>query len=419
MASHLSPDLPGSENLLFDRLQRIVETLAGLRAAGWKKHQHQFQVKAHRFARGRCLTTAQLAAFEQKHAVVLPADYLAFLQHVGEGGAGPYYGLLPLSAWEVLSEQPAGQLARPSRLLPDVDYGPDWECAAGVVADPYAGLLAIAEQGCGGYCALVVSGPARGRVVYVGAGRPHFVWDRSFLDWYERWLAELSAGLSVAAFGYTRGGSEEDLLAAFMATESVAQRVEILGSLGRTEPLTERAHPILLQAKSANEPWLRATALRTLERAGASFAPRIAEGLADPDPQGREAAVHALQALGCVAAFAESLNAALSRETDAAALFAMCKALHAAGALLPDSLRPHIDSRDEGLRSYLASFLKQLPASVEMAGFEPLLTDEMSAVRLAAREAFAKRGGPQSRATEPAGPGDSLRRWWQRWLGRR
>lgn len=38
-----------------------------------------------------------MAAFERLCGISLPADYRAFITSLGDGGAGPGYGLLPLA----------------------------------------------------------------------------------------------------------------------------------------------------------------------------------------------------------------------------------------------------------------------------------------------------------------------------------
>ena len=55
-----------------------------------------FGVREHRFRFHPPLGGAALDAFEARHQLLLPVDYRAFLAEVGNGGAGPFYGVLPL-----------------------------------------------------------------------------------------------------------------------------------------------------------------------------------------------------------------------------------------------------------------------------------------------------------------------------------
>jgi hypothetical protein len=50
----------------------------------------------HRFRTHPTLTEAEVQAFEVAHQITLPAEYRGFLTRVGNGGAGPYYGLFKL-----------------------------------------------------------------------------------------------------------------------------------------------------------------------------------------------------------------------------------------------------------------------------------------------------------------------------------
>ena len=63
------------------------------------------------------LPVSVIEAFEGRHGVSLPEDYRLFITEIGDGGAGPYYGLLPFGK---------------------DDDDRDWE-GGGLVGDPVAG----------------------------------------------------------------------------------------------------------------------------------------------------------------------------------------------------------------------------------------------------------------------------------------
>ncbi len=382
-----------------DRLHHIRDKLDRLRRDGWKQHAHQFRVEAHRFLLSPPLDEGQVQAFESEHGIRLPADYRAFLRSVGEAGAGPYYGLLPLARWDDLADRPAGHLAQPSPLVPGCRYGDDWDEQLAIADSPFRGLLPLAEIGCGGYCLLVVSGPAQGRVVYAGDAPPYFVWDRSFLAWYERWLDELLAGVSTSWFGLTRGGSEAELLADFAVSLRPDERAEILASLGRMSPITSQAHPTLVAAGRDADPMVRAAALHAMAKAGHGFVDALVQGLCDPVASVRQAAVFALSALAAVPAQVTAIEAALARETDPSALFSLAHALEKAGLLHAALLRPHLDSPDPGVQRYADYFLSQAKR------------------RPAPGRSGDVRGAAAPTAQAAAERQPSPRRWWSRWFG--
>lgn len=164
-----------------------------------------FGAHSHRFRLGPPLAEEAVVAFERRHGIRLPADYRGFVTTVGHGGpgrfggAGPFYGLHPLDDWNLgaWGTPKDTLLAEPFPGEPDRVYD-DWlaRVAPGDDDEPYRGTLALSDQGCGDLSLLVVSGPARGRVVdTVESGRgPSFTADPNFLSWYERWLDAVLAG---------------------------------------------------------------------------------------------------------------------------------------------------------------------------------------------------------------------------------
>lgn len=144
-----------------------------------------------RFRLNTPLSEAAVSSFELEHGVRLPDGYRDFLTRLGNGGAGPYHGLLPLDQWACalardVAALPKNYLASPSHLS-----AADPNAGAPVHDDLFhQGTVTIAVDGCGFFTLLIVSGPARGQVVGTDGGftAPFFYRASGFLHWYETWL---------------------------------------------------------------------------------------------------------------------------------------------------------------------------------------------------------------------------------------
>ena len=71
---------------------RIHESLRRLRLAG----SHDSGAEGHDFSLNPPLTDVEVGTFEHLYGVRLQSDYRFFLTEVGNGGAGPGYGVFPL-----------------------------------------------------------------------------------------------------------------------------------------------------------------------------------------------------------------------------------------------------------------------------------------------------------------------------------
>lgn len=191
-----------------------------------------FGSQAHGFRTHAPLSEQTVREFEAHHYITLPADYRGFLIHVGNGGAGPAYGLFNLGEmddgfeyapwiedgdfvgvlskpfphigpWNDLSEQPVYDESHAD----DDDFA--WEDEYGKRLDAWEsrvywntanvnGAIPICHLGCALRQWLVVTGPEAGNVwddhrVDFGGLKPVQQAGRArvtFLQWYCDWLEE-------------------------------------------------------------------------------------------------------------------------------------------------------------------------------------------------------------------------------------
>lgn len=160
------------DNIIYlrDMLTRLHEADAKLRVFGSTHHHYQL---------GPTLSERKLDEFETTNEIRLPDDYRQFLLKIGNGGAGPYYGLEPLSTF-------GRDLSRPFPFKAATDSLTDEELQCLTDHDEYPGVLEFCHQGCGIYSYLVVSGPTYGTL---WDGREDFYpTGLSFGIWYQQWL---------------------------------------------------------------------------------------------------------------------------------------------------------------------------------------------------------------------------------------
>ncbi|WP_271001043.1 SMI1/KNR4 family protein [Listeria seeligeri] len=194
-----------------DTLERINAKIAQLKALDTA--QNLFGAESHNYEIQAPLSDTTISQFEKSHQITLPPAYRVFLQQIGNGGTGPYYGLESLEDGVFASldyKEAKYGLQNLSQPFPHTD---EWnlpgdvynmseeeylawqeECFQDDIAN---GLLRIANFGCGISINLVVNGDAYGEIwvddrcndngIY-----PDFYFGNEsrldFLAWYELWL---------------------------------------------------------------------------------------------------------------------------------------------------------------------------------------------------------------------------------------
>ncbi len=141
------------------------------RASDLDLQREEFGAEFHQYSFNTVIPLSEVEHFEQVHHIKLPDAYVDFVTQVGNGGAGPGYGFLPLD-----TANTEEKLSRPSMYhsayteeqfllwkqelaqLPKDEYDQKRQ-------EAWDGLLPLVRYGCGYYAMLICSGEYSGKIV--------------------------------------------------------------------------------------------------------------------------------------------------------------------------------------------------------------------------------------------------------------
>lgn len=196
----------------------------------------QFGARHHKYELNPPASLRDIENFEWAIGISLPEDYRNFLLQAGDGGAGPFYGLFSIArvqgwlGWDVEPD-------KTPYLRPDMDLkalkteGNNWK----------RGCIPIESQGDTYFTCLMVTGPDRGRIVYVEYEGSWVFFPRQpdFMSWYTRWLRDVAAGYDLSWFGISLDGNEEDLRQHYIEACSQEERLLAITSMGKFPVLSK------------------------------------------------------------------------------------------------------------------------------------------------------------------------------------
>lgn len=147
----------------------------------------------HQFRLGKPLTEEAISEFESIYTVRLPEEYRAFLKHVGNGGAGPGFGVEPLSSAAPNGGESQGERSLAAQFPYTRAVRIDLEAESRLESEyegDFPGCLYLSDLGCGIHGFLVVTGPCRGQVWTDETSNGRGIWPTAFHfnAWYSEWL---------------------------------------------------------------------------------------------------------------------------------------------------------------------------------------------------------------------------------------
>lgn len=186
-----------------------------------------FGSESHQYQLTPCLSHKDIQVFESRYNITLPSEYQNFLLEIGNGGAGPGYGLSGIEYEDVIPEKLYQEnyeiLSKPFSLTEawnDLDLIVNNNTDFVTNNDTYfddkfiQGTLTITNYGCGIYGMLVITGEQSGKIWIDDRTNDNGIYPAtlsfchafhdtdtddlypnnyeeqplSFYDWYEDWL---------------------------------------------------------------------------------------------------------------------------------------------------------------------------------------------------------------------------------------
>ncbi len=152
-----------------------------------------FGSKDHMYKLNPTLSENQISEFEKKYGVTLPLDFRLFLKEIGNGGAGPSFGIPQLESffssreYDIEIESDFLSTSFPYSVNNPYVYSDETDES---LIKEMTGTLTLCHHGCGYFDMLILTGDEKGTVWFdsrcsdQGMGR---IFD-CFLDWYFYWL---------------------------------------------------------------------------------------------------------------------------------------------------------------------------------------------------------------------------------------
>lgn len=229
--------------VLLEKCARIKEMIG--RAAADPKRQKDYYAQDHHWQLSSPTELSEIEAFEKNAGVELPIEYVYYLTQVGGGGASPGTGFRNFdSSWGTDEE-----INKESRQLSYPMTSEEWErlFEDDDLDDYYYGTIALCGMDLTYNAYLVVTGPMRGKVVYLSYGSDLApIWPKGFPDfltWCESFFTELLSGYDISPtwrFMWQMPGNEEELINAFKNSSDKSYCKDVLYSFCKFTKLSQR-----------------------------------------------------------------------------------------------------------------------------------------------------------------------------------
>jgi hypothetical protein len=157
--------------------EKCLEKLERLQSID--RQYQAFGAEEHLYMLYPCIPDEVIAEIEEEINIVLPLELRRFYVEVGNGVAGPDYGLSSIYGLRgIRADEP----------YVDVEILKQKSDRNYLLEEDLTGLVSVVAQGCGHEVCLITSGEKVGKVVYVSGDGYVTETDRNLIDVYQEWL---------------------------------------------------------------------------------------------------------------------------------------------------------------------------------------------------------------------------------------
>lgn len=243
------------------RIKTMIEKVAQI-----PEYQENYYAKLyHHWKLSPPVQQQEIEEFENKAGVQLPVEYVYYLTQVGRGGAAPGTFFRDFEVEENIDSE----ISKVSEQLSCEWTETEWEELYEGHDVPEDGTICLCAMDLTFEAYLIVTGPMRGRVVYLDYdGDCPPMWPKGspdFLTWCENFYSELLAGYDIRPtwkFMWQEPGDDSALIYAFQNAEDIEYQKEVLYSFCKFKELSKKARQFL---ENIEEPQLQEEAAKVLE----------------------------------------------------------------------------------------------------------------------------------------------------------
>lgn len=218
-----------------------------------------FGAEKHQYRINPVLPIEEIRKAEEERHVRFPQEYVFYLTRVGNGGAGPYYGLYPFE--RVLKENGnpfLGQLLEQTvttklskeqwrehrKILDELGETNETDAAYEKYLDSLcSNMISIGTQGCTLDNMLMLSGGDADRILYIDwdleTELPFRDTGMTFLEWMEGYFQDIIDGCNMTSYGYRLRKTQQQIPDQYFSCQTLESKRALLDSLFRQKELGE------------------------------------------------------------------------------------------------------------------------------------------------------------------------------------